>query len=281
MLRDLLVQLGSYPDPTPTWAIDAAVGVAETFDAQLSAALCQVHIPRMSNVLADRLVHASEAIAAENAKSKANALHLIECFAERVPEGRKGEQHVIDCGPTGTSRALAEHARLHDLTILPVYEGSGGQWIAETLVFDAGRPVLLLPKGGGTGHKFDKIVIGWDGGRSAARALADALPWLARATSVTLVVITGEKAQQHPGQPRQHLADVRRHLDRHDVSAECVEEPADGSDAGSALLRYCERTGAELLVMGAYGHSRIRDFVLGGATRTVVAKPALPVLLSH
>ncbi|HUF21911.1 MAG TPA: universal stress protein, partial [Burkholderiales bacterium] len=200
-----------------------------------------------------------------------------ESFAERVPERRKGEQYVIDCGPTGTSRELAEYARLHDLTIVPVYEGGGLQWVAETLVFDAGRPVLLLPKEGAAGHQFNKVVVGWDGGRSAARALADAIPWLARARSVTVVVITGEK----PVQAQQHLGELQRHLDLHDVAAECVEEPADGLDAGSALLRYCDKVAAELLVMGAYGHSRIRDFVLGGATRTVVSKPSLPVLLSH
>lgn len=276
MLRDLLVQLSSYPEPTPAWAIDGAAALAETFDARLSAALCQVHIPAISNFLADRLVRAGEAIAEENAKSRAHSLRLIESFA-RVPEKRKGEQYVIDCGPTGTSRELTEHARLHDVTIVPIHGGGETRWVAESLVFEAGRPVLLLPEQGTAGHRFDKVAVGWDGSRAAARALADALPWLARATSVEIVVITGEK----PVEARRHFGKLERHLALHGVTAECIEEPAAGADAGSALLRYCGKAGAELLVMGAYGHSRIRDFVLGGATRTVLANPSLPVLLSH
>lgn len=274
MLRDLLVQLNSYPEPTPVWAIDGAAALAETFDARLSTVLCHVHIPPMSNFLADRLVRAGEAIAEENAKSRAHSVRLIESFA-RVPEQRKGEQYVVDCGPTGTSRELAEHARLHDLTIVPVYEGGETRWVAESLIFEAGRPVLLLPEHGAAGHLFDTVVMGWDGSRAAARALADALPWLTRAKSVRVVAITGEK----PVEARRHFGKLERHLALHGVTAKCVEEP--GADAGSALLRYCGKVGAELLVMGAYGHSRIRDFVLGGATRTVIANPSLPVLLSH
>jgi nucleotide-binding universal stress UspA family protein len=137
--------------------------------------------------------------------------------------------------------------------------------------------VLLLPPKDDGPHRFDKIAIGWDGSRAAARAVADALPICALAASVELVTITDEKDMEPGAAP----SDLRRHLSTHGVEAHAVDVPARGLDAGSALLRHCQATGADLLVMGAYGHSQFREFVLGGATRSVLAEAALPVLLSH
>jgi nucleotide-binding universal stress UspA family protein len=137
--------------------------------------------------------------------------------------------------------------------------------------------VLLLPPNDGTAPLFDAIAIGWDGSRAAARALADALPVCALANTVELVTITGEKDLEGGVA----WSDMRRHLATHGIEARIVEVPAQGLDAGSALLRHCEGAGADLLVIGAYGHSRLREFALGGATRSVLADAALPVLLSH
>lgn len=276
-IRDLLLQLSSYPEPTPRWALDAAASVAELFDARLSGALCHVHIPKISNYLADKLVKANEAIAAENAKSNRNAKNLLAEFVSVVGSERMGDEILIECGSMVTPRELAARARAYDLAILPKYGQPETGFIAEGLVFDSGRPVLLLPPRGGAGHRFDAVVIGWDGSRTAARALADALPICARAGTVELVTITGEKALEAEAS----LSDMRRHLSTHGIDARTTEVPAQRLDAGSALLRHCERAGADLLVMGAYGHSRFREFVLGGATRSVLADAALPVLLSH
>jgi nucleotide-binding universal stress UspA family protein len=276
-IRDLLLQLSSYPEPTPRWALDAAASVADLFDARLSGALCHVHIPKISNYLADKLVHANEAIAAENAKSDRNARALLAEFASAISSERRGDEILIECRSMVTPRELAARARAYDLTILPKYGHPETDFIAEGLVFDSGRPVLLLPPNGGARHLFDAIAIGWDGSRAAARALADALPICARAGTVELVAITGEKELE----AGVALSDARRHLSAHGIGARAVEIPAEGLDAGSALLRQCARAGADLLVMGAYGHSRLREFVLGGATRSVLRDAALPVLLSH
>jgi nucleotide-binding universal stress UspA family protein len=276
-IRDLLLQLSSYPEPTPRWALGAAASLAELFDARLSSALCHVHIPKISNYLADKLVHANESIAAENAMSDRSARALLSDFASAVPAERMGDEILIECRSMVTQRELAGRARAYDLTILPKYGQPETAYIAEGLVFDSGRPVLLLPPKSRGRHLFDAIAIGWDGSRAAARALADALPICARAGTVDLVTITGEKDLE----PGAALSDVRRHLSTHGIDVRAVEVPAQGLDAGSALLRHCKSAGADLLVMGAYGHSRFREFVLGGATRSVLADAALPVLLSH
>ena len=120
-IRDLLLQLSSYPQPTPRWALDAAASVADLFDARLSAALCHVHIPRISNYLADKLVHANEAIAAENAKSDRNAKALLSDFALALPPERMGDEiarpHISSrlLASAGTARRARTHPQMsHD-----------------------------------------------------------------------------------------------------------------------------------------------------------------------
>jgi nucleotide-binding universal stress UspA family protein len=275
-IRDLLLQMNSYEQATPRWALDAAASLAELFDARLSGAMCHVHIPDISNYLADKLVKANEVIAAANAESNRNAKGLLADFAS-VAASRLGEEILIECQSMVTPRELAARARAYDLTIVPKYGHPETDFVAETLVFESGRPVLLLPPDSGVGHRFEKVAIGWDGSRAAARALADALPICAGALSVELVAVTGDKAFGEGAAPN----DARRHLSAHGIEAREIEIPASGLDAGTALLRHCARVGADLLVMGAYGHGRFREFVLGGATRSVLADAALPVLLSH
>ncbi|HET9429409.1 MAG TPA: universal stress protein [Allosphingosinicella sp.] len=276
-MRDLLLHLSSYPKPTPGWAVLAAISAADAWEARLSVALGHVHVPRVSNFLADALVDAKKAIAAENAKSDCQAKALLETFASEIGPERRGDEILIECGWTATARELVRRARRYDLTILPKYGQPDLNPIAEGLIFESGRPVLLLPERGGAGHRFAAITIGWDGSRAAARALGDSLPLCRQAESVELVAVTGEKGL--PADPG--LNDIRHHLATHDVDASLVELPAQGLDAGSALLRHCADAGADLLVMGAYGHSRLREFVLGGATRSVLAAAEIPVLLSH
>jgi nucleotide-binding universal stress UspA family protein len=276
-IRDLLLQMNSYPEPTPAWAIAEGLALAERFDAKLSGALCHVHIPRISNYLADKLIHLNEAIAAENAKSNRNAGALLAEFASLVGPKRIGEQFLIECRSMVTPVEVAARARVHDLTIVPIYGHPEMQFVAEGLIFESGRPVLLLPNRGAPGRGFDTVAVGWDGSSAAARALADALPVIAQAEAVRLVTITGDKTFEAHITP----ADACRHLAAHGVDAAIVEAPAAGLDAGSALLRHCAEEGADLLVMGAYGHSRAREFLLGGATQSVLAGATLAVLLSH
>lgn len=277
LIRDILLQMNSYPDRTPVWAIDSAVYIAERLDASLSAGLCQVQIPDVSIYLSQLLVRSKDVIAAENRKSEDNAIQLMLKFDEAVGPARLGDSMVIDCPALVTPWNLATKARHYDLAIVPVYGHPETRSLIEGLVFESGRPVLLLPPEGQAGHRFNDVVIGWDGSRAAARALADSLTFCERAASVTVVVVTGEK--DLPG--TEFASEVLRHLSRHGIAAKAAEVKLAGQDAGCALRSYCHQEGADLLVMGAYGHTRAREFILGGATRTILENPGLPVLVSH
>ena len=273
--RDLLVQLTTYPEPTPDRFIEAAAALADRLDARLSAVICQIDLPPVSNFLADRLVGAGAIIAGENAKSRENFRHLEERFRAVVPAASQGELSLVHCRTVVSALHIAPHSRVFDLTIVPSFGAS--EAVAEDLVFDAGRPVLLLPD-----HDrlplfdLDAVVIGWDGGRAAARALADALPVCMLAGSVEVVTITGDKTLKADLQ-----ASLERHLKAHGIEPGMIERHAESPDAGTELLEFCRRSGAGMLVMGAYGHSQFREFILGGATRTVLAAADLPILMSH
>lgn len=276
-VRDIILQMNSYPEPTPNWALEASISLAQEYGAKLSASICKVHIAPVSNWLANKLVNADGMIAGENHKSSENAKSLLSLFTSTVDDDLAGEVLHVDCPGMVTHWQLAAKACAYDLIIVPVYGHRGTAAMAEGLVFESGRPVLLLPEPGDGLRRFDNIVVGWDGSRTAAGALADALAFCREAKKVTVASVTKEKDLSKAAP----LADVVRHLARHDIVADTIEIPADGANAGLVLQSYCERSGSDLLIMGAYGHSRVREFVLGGATRSVLEDPKLPIFLSH
>lgn len=149
--------------------------------------------------------------------------------------------------------------------------------LAEDVIFSSGRPTLLVPPAWPSGRIGERIVVGWNGSREAARAIADALPFLVHARGVRLVVIPEEKVRHllgaDPG------ADIARHLSRHGVTV--TVEQVHASDAGAALLDQARTFDADMLVIGAYGRSRVSEFVFGSATRTLLSNIERPVLLSR
>jgi nucleotide-binding universal stress UspA family protein len=149
----------------------------------------------------------------------------------------------------------------------------------EQVIMGVGRPVIVLPATGDAKFSFDEVVVGWDEGREAARAVFDALPLLKEAKKVRVVRAGPQKVPAAKGSlPGASLAEA---LARHGVSAETQSYPSEGHDAGQALLRCAEECGAGLIVMGAYGHSRLAEFIFGGATRVVLGRLNRPVLMSH
>lgn len=274
-MRDILLQANSHPEPTPDWALDRSAELAEHLGAQVGIGVCKVHISPLSNWLANSLLDVDGIIAGENKKSADNADALINSFASRVPAEHRGEAFTINCPGTVTHWNFAVQARTRDLSVVPVYGHRGSVALAEGLVFESGRPVLLLPQV--PAFKPERIAIAWDGSRVAARALADSLPLARLAKAVSIVRITGEKDLTQAAAPE----DAILHLEHHGINAEAVDIPLDGRDAATSLQSYCERDGRDLLIMGAFGHSRVREFVLGGVTRSILDGPRLPVFISH
>ncbi len=145
----------------------------------------------------------------------------------------------------------------------------------EQVIMGVGRPVIVLPGTGEAKLSLDEVVVGWDGGREAARAAFDALPLLKAAKKVRLLRAGMQKDTTPKG------ASLSETLVRHGVKAETEAFATEERDAGQALLRCADGCGAGLIVMGAYGHSRLAEFIFGGATRFVLGRLNRPVLMSH
>lgn len=170
------------------------------------------------------------------------------------------------------------HARYADLIVVgqgPASEGG----IVENLVLNAGRPVLVVPRNWEHRPVGERVMVAWNARREATRALTDAVPLLQRAKQVDIVTVNAET--QREGHGELPGADIALYLARHGVKANVLATTAEDIDVGDWLLSRAADLGADMMVMGAYGHSRLRELVLGGATRTVLDSMTVPVLMSH
>ena len=279
--RDLLLHINTYPTPAPEALIEEAVLLSASLGDRVTGLAFEVEIALHSNRLADYLIGLSAMAAAEEARSRQACQDGLAHFIARAKDAGvyrdtiSAKAHHLE-----VPGKVAKVARTYDLCLLPVFEGPGVQLeIAQSVVFESGRPMLTFRQGSAMaltqGPK--EVVVAWDGSRNAARALADALPILVRARHVRILTVLNEK----PGVLSTTGAQAQRHLAAHDVSATLDEVDAGGEAIGTAFDRYLDRTAPDLLVMGAYGHSRAREFLLGGATQHMLARPPCPVLLSH
>jgi nucleotide-binding universal stress UspA family protein len=212
-------------------------------------------------------------------ESREHAESLLRRTAARAAIGDVAI-HVLDGHPL--DEALAE-MRCADLAILSQPEKDDGTDFGRRLLANAilgnGTPVLVLPYAQSTAGIGDNVVVAWDGGREAARAMRDALPILASAASVTLLsigarAITGEDIQR--SQER-----ALAFLSAHGVHAQSRRLDSTLDDPAELLLSQLADLGADLVVMGAYGHARLRELILGGVTRTMLQKMTVPVFVSH
>jgi len=179
------------------------------------------------------------------------------------------------------SEDAAEHAHYADLAVIaradPASQRAGPAGLVESLVLTSGRPIIMFPPHG-VASRVGRIIVGWNARREAIRAVADALPLLVRAEAVEILVVDH---QRHPGHGQEPGADIARHLARHGVQVEVRRLPSGGEDVGHILLSRAADFGADLLVMGAYGHSHLSEWMFGGVTRTVLREAGLPVLMSR
>jgi nucleotide-binding universal stress UspA family protein len=279
--KDLLLYLNSYPEGTSAAAIEPAVSFAALLGARLSALTIEIDIHKPTNPLALAILDVPGMIAAERSKSTDNARDLVNVFDTSTAKHGVQSDHIVERSlASHVPEIVTEYARLRDLTMIPVEEiGSFQQYIAESVIFGSGRPVLILPGAPKRNPeiRLDEVGVAWDFSRPAARAVADALPLLQRAKTVRVVTVRNEKTID----TRRSGPELARHLACHGVEVVLEEEDAGGRSISQALEAYADARDLDILVMGAYGHSRARDFILGGATKSMVADPPLPVLLSH
>jgi len=188
-----------------------------------------------------------------------------------------------DAGAFPVIDRVLPYARAADLIIVsqtdPTWAASGWLDIADRLAIEAGRPVLIIPNEGMHARTGEKVLVAWNGRREAARATFDALPILRRAKEVRVVWVNPQSEDEPSGDVP--AADICTALARHAVRCEATEQLRPKANVGETLLACAEETNADLLVMGCYGHTRLREFVFGGASRHVLGKMTIPVLMSH
>ncbi len=275
-IKDVLVVLTSYPEPTPGTSVANAVSVAAALGAHLAALSFETRVQVPGHMISAPMIDGM--IAKEATRSRDNARGLLAAFdAAAKKAGILYETILEKCILDEVPAVAVDYARLRDLTILPV-PASQDQWDAESIIFGSGRPTLILPEGPARRpFALGTVVVAWDFSRAAARAVSDALPMLEKAKQVRIVTVSNEKAIDS----KHSAEELAKNLARHGINVVLDKEDAGDRGIGEALQSYCASHDADLLVMGAYGHSRLREFILGGATKDLLSTPSLPILLSH
>lgn len=278
MTPSIYLPLSTYPDPVEAGSLKAAIAVARRVGACITGAGVEVDIPPVKNKLADAILNIQDQIRAVEQTSRAHAERLLK---ELVRLGESSGVTVtcesVRAQPALLDDAILRDARFHDLIVLPMSrDNPTAQATAGALIFGSGRPVLLLAAQDDMAPNLDTVVVATDFSRVATRAMFDAQPFLMRAGKISVVTVTDEKDVSHGD--RFALA---AHFKRQGLAAELIQLEARGTSVGAVLENYIEQIGGGLLVMGAFGHSRLRDFILGGATRSVLASLRHPVLMSY
>lgn len=275
-LRDLVVFVDGGAHDARTLAYAAAL--AAEHEAHLTGVLLQPAPVLSQPEMFARGPAIRDVIAAhegELGRSEAESRRLLEDVAAR--HGVRLEWRVI---PRFTAADAATHARYSDLAVAvrdePRDRPGAPAGIAESLVLTSGRPTVVLPPRCEAGRP-RRVLVGWNAGREAARAVADALPLLLRAEAVTVVVVEERRSDFGP----EPGADIARHLARHGLIVDVTRLQAGGGDAGRLLLSEADASRADLVVIGAYGHSPLSERVFGGVTRTFLHEAPLPVLMSR
>lgn len=271
--KDILVHVDNTPQARERLAVAGLL--ATTKDAHLVALNVRTRPQVASYMLAQ---FGPEIIQVQDEINEAAARQTQAMVESVVPshgitsEWRDVEGDLVD--------SVRLHARYADITVIGQDEpGDDDQSLADSLVLGVGRPVLVVPAAGKFPSLAERVVVGWNASREATRAVHDALPLLKRAKRVHIIAINPAGGMDgHGDMPG---ADIGLHLSRHGINAVCEHIRADDISAGDVLLSRAADESADLLVMGAYGRSRLRELVLGGVTHHLLRHMTVPVLFSH
>ncbi len=272
MIKDIIVNLSS--ETTTNYA----VSVASAFQAHLAGVSFFyepiVPVTDMGGIPADYI----EAQRAENEKIATDAKVGFDETVRRAV--LSSESRIVTAEFAEAPNIFSRLARRFDLSVVS-QAGSNkhvlDELIIESALFDSGRPVVVVPYIQRAALTLKRVMVCWDGSRNAARAVSDAMPFLEKAETVEVVTIVGEKGKSDelPG------ADIAQHLARHGLKVELRRESPGTIDVANELLSLAADLSTDFLIMGGYGHSRLREFILGGATRGMLASMTVPTLMSH
>lgn len=275
-IKTLLLHAASETCDPDRSATAYALGLARSFKAHLEGLVLQLDVTTPKSFYGQQI-----AADARGRIKKRNEDATVAAEALRTAARDQGVDITVITERShihSTPEIAADHGRLVDLIVAGVCDEGllSERLVAETLIFQSGRPVIIVPDDH-VSYSADRIVVAWDFSKVAARALSDAMPFLRGAKEVTLMTFGDDKDFTSSISRDEVIAA----LDRRGVQAQFQQLERGSRAIGEAINEAAVRNRADLLVMGGFGHSRFRDFVLGGATREVLAEPALPTLISH
>ena len=276
MIKDVMVRLdGTAADEVRLAAVN---DVADLFDSQVIGLFLNI----MPVVIAAEdgvgAIGAAELLrTAREAGDKREAK-----LKERLNRLQKPvELRRFDILSDATANVVAREARAADVFVALRPNGAPQEpeHLVETVLFGSGRHLILLPNRKPAKMIFERIVLAWNGSRESARALAEALPYMHKAKEVTVVVVVDDEP---PVELKAALGvDAVTHLKHHEINVILHRVRMRDGDVGATLIAEARRLEANLIVMGAYGHSRVREWLLGGATYTLLHKAPIPLLIAH
>ena len=276
MIKDLVVSLsvGASRDAAGPYAIS----VAEAFGAHVAGIAFSYEPVIPPTIMGTIPASFVESQREENDRAANDARAKFDEAARRA--GVSSESRTLSASLAGSADRFATIARRFDLAVVGQAEpdrAAPEELIVENALFSSGRPVLVVPYIQKAELTLDRVMVCWDASRNAARAIADAMPFLKRARVIDVVIVASEriKSDEIPG------ADIGQHLARHDLKVEVRRIVSPDTDVASTILSHAADTAADFIVMGGYGHSRLREFILGGATRGMLQAMTLPTLMSH
>jgi len=258
--------------------VDLAFGLADRFGASIEAIFARrpPYLPAaIDGVVSPQLIQAQ----GEQTKAIEAAARAIydEAGAGRPDAGKWRAADGLD------SVVVAAAARVADLVIMgqpepETAEAATDYTAAAEVVMHGGRPVLVIPYAGDFKPAFDRVLVAWNDSREATRALADAMPFLREAKKATVMMVNPPERQSPQDIGSQ---DVCTYLGRHGIDAGVRDAHNADLEAGDVILSRAADLGADLIVMGAYGHTRFREFILGGATHDIMRHMTVPVLMGR
>ena len=275
MIKDIVVNLSVREGGKPVR--DYAISVASTLEAHLTG----IAIAHGPTVAVSGMGYVRVALIDQQHDNEAAARAVIDRFmAATARIGVLAEPQMLTSSFADNADEFGRIARRFDLAIVGQVEPEGSAteaMLPVSTLFDSGRPVIIVPYIQKAPFKLDRVMVCWDGSRPAARAIGDAMPLLERAGHIEVVIIANERGKQNQIEG----IDMGQHLARHGLKVEVNRITRGEIDVANALLSHAADSGADFIVMGGYGHSRLREFVLGGVTRSILRSMAVPVLMSH
>ena len=275
MIKDIVVNLGlGAHDP----AGEFAISVADAFKAHVLGVAFSYEPVIPGTVMSGIPPEFIEAQRSRSDKEARAAVARFEAAASRA--GVSAEARIISASVSGAADKLSRLGRRFDLVVVGQAEDdtlSAAEVVDEGVLFESGRPVIFVPYIQKAGLKLDCVMVCWDGSRAATRAIADSMPFLLKAKQVEIVMVAAKagKSDEIPG------ADLGQHLARHGLKVDVKRITSPDIDVTSTILSHAADSSADMIVMGGYGHSRLREFILGGVTRGILETMTVPVLMSH